>query len=247
MIDLFAGTGTFTYGLEKTGKIQCVFANDMDESSKKIYDVNFTHELCLGNLQDINVETIPEHDILTCGIPCQPFSIAGKREGFCDARSNVFWKVMEIFDTHNPSIVIIENVKNLVSHDDGKSFETITKSFMERNYHIHHKVLDTAKITGIPQHRERIYIVCIKSKEISDKFTMDFPLVAKNPVTSLLEKTVDEKYYYTDKSVTWDLVKSSVVKKIQFINIDAYMFVKIKVMNVLHLLLIRVVEDITFR
>lgn len=213
MIDLFAGTGAFTNAFEKTGNVECVFSNDMVEWSKKVYDSNFTHKLTLGNLNDIKTEDIPKHDILTGGFPCQPFSIAGKQEGFKDERSNVFWKILAIIDLHKPSCVILENVKNLVSHDEGKTFETIKKNLIDRGYHIRFKVLDTAEITGIPQHRERIYIVCIKSKDVFDKFTLDFPNVPKAQISSLLEPNVADKYYYTDKSSTWELVKNSVVKK----------------------------------
>jgi DNA (cytosine-5)-methyltransferase 1 len=212
MIDLFSGTGAFSHAFEKTGQV-CVFANDMVPWSKTIYDANFHHKLTLGNLNDIPVASIPKHDILTGGFPCQPFSIAGKQEGFHDERSNVFWKILAIIDHHAPSFVILENVKNLVSHDDGKTFEIIKKNLLERNYHIRFKVLDTSEITGIPQHRERIYIVCMKSKDIYDEFSLDFPKIPKAPISSLLESVVPEKYYYTDKSTTWDLVKRSVIKK----------------------------------
>ena len=112
MIDLFAGTGAFTRAFEKTKKVGCVFANDMVKWSKTIYDENFSHDLTLGDLNDINVSDIPDHDILTGGFPCQPFSIAGKREGFDDERSNVFWKILSIIDHHKPGCVILENVKN---------------------------------------------------------------------------------------------------------------------------------------
>ena len=213
MIDLFAGTGAFTNAFEKTGNVECVFSNDMVEWSKKAYDSNFTHKLTLGNLNDIKTEDIPKHDILTGGFPCQPFSIAGKQEGFQDERSNVFWKILAIIDYHKPSCVILENVKNLVSHDEGNTFDIIKKKITERGYHIRFKVLDTAKITGIPQHRERIYIVCIKSKDVFDKFTLDFPNIPKAQISSLLEPNVADKYYYTDKSSTWELVKNSVLKK----------------------------------
>ena len=213
MIDLFAGTGAFTHALEKTGHVECVFSNDMVEWSKKVYDENFTHKLTLGDLNDLKPEDIPKHDILTGGFPCQPFSIAGKQEGFQDERSNVFWKILAIIDYHEPSCVILENVKNLVSHDEGKTFEIIMTNLKERGYHIRYKVLDTAEITGIPQHRERIYIVCMKSKDVFDKFTLDFPKVPKAEISSLLEPMVADKYYYTDRSATWELVKNSVVKR----------------------------------
>jgi DNA (cytosine-5)-methyltransferase 1 len=213
MIDLFAGTGAFTHAFQGTNKINVVFANDMVEHSKKIYDSNFNHKLTLKDLNDIKVEDIPKHDILTGGFPCQPFSIAGNQEGFADTRSNVFWKILSIIDSHNPRCVILENVKNLISHDDKKTFNTIKTNLENRGYYIRYKILNTAEITGIPQHRERIYIVCIKSKEIFDKFNLDFPKIEKKKISEFLEKDVPSKYYYTDASSTWNLVKKDVVKK----------------------------------
>lgn len=213
MVDLFAGTGAFTYAFEKTGNVKCVFSNDMSDASKKIYDENFDHKLTLKDLNDINVEDIPDHDILTGGFPCQPFSIAGRQDGFQDERSNVFWKILEIIDFRKPSCVVLENVKNLVSHDDGKTFEIIKQKLLDRNYHIRFKILNTAEITGVPQHRERIYIVCTRSKLVVDNFTLDFPSIEKASIDSLLEQKVNTKYYYTDKSTTWGLVSKSVVKK----------------------------------
>lgn len=213
MIDLFAGTGAFSHAFEGTRKVKVVYANDMVEHSKKIYDANFTHTLTLQDLNTVKLEDIPPHDILTGGFPCQPFSIAGRREGFDDARSNVFWKILDIIDKGTPRFVILENVKNLLSHDEGNTFNTIKDNLEKRGYNICYKVLDTAEITGIPQHRERIYIVCIKSKEIFDKFNLDFPKITKRKISEFLESNVESKYYYTDASSTWPLVNASVKKK----------------------------------
>jgi DNA (cytosine-5)-methyltransferase 1 len=213
MIDLFAGTGAFTLAFENTGNVECVFANDMDKSAELIYDENFNHKLTLKDLNDIEPKDIPSHDILTGGFPCQPFSIAGKREGFDDNRSNVFWKILEIMDYHKPNYVILENVKNLVSHDDKKTFEIIKNELTNRGYFITYKILNTSDITSIPQHRERIYIVCIKNKDIYDKFSLDFENIKKKEIIEMLESEVDDKYYYTEKSKTWSLVKQSILKK----------------------------------
>lgn len=210
MIDLFAGTGAFSLAFEATNAVNIVFGNDMVEHSKTIYDENFTHKLTLKNLNDVNPADIPAHDILTGGFPCQPFSIAGLQEGFNDERSNVFWKILSIIDYHQPKCVILENVKNLISHDETKTFNTIKQNLEQRGYHLCYKVLNTADITGIPQHRERIYIVCLKSKSIFDKFNLEFPKIKKRNISEFLENDIPEKYYYTDKSSTWNLVSNSV-------------------------------------
>jgi DNA (cytosine-5)-methyltransferase 1 len=213
MIDLFAGTGAFSLAFNSTNSVNIVFSNDMCTSSKKIYDENFEHKLTLKNLNDINVEDIPPHDILTGGFPCQPFSIAGLQEGFKDERSNVFWKILSIIDYHKPRCVILENVKNILSHDNGETFNTIKCNLENKGYYIRYKVLNTADITGIPQHRERIYIVCLKSKNVFDKFSLDFPKIEKKKTSSFFEDNILSKYYYTDKSSTWTLIKDNVIKK----------------------------------
>jgi len=214
MVDLFAGTGAFSHAFHETGNVETIFANDMVDASKKIYDLNFTNKLTLKDLNDVNVGEIPQHDILTGGFPCQPFSAAGHQLGFQDPRSNVFWKILEIIDHHRPKCVILENVKNLTTHDDGNTFKIITANLQDRGYHIRYKILDTAKITGIPQHRERIYIVCFKSKEAFDKLSLDFEPKEKACVSSAFQtEPVDNKYYYTDKSSAWNLVKDSIVKR----------------------------------
>jgi len=213
MIDLFAGTGAFTLAFQSTKDVNIVFCNDMVEHSKKIYDYNFTHKLTLKNLNEVKDEDIPPHDILTGGFPCQPFSIAGLQEGFKDERSNVFWKILSIIDYHQPKCVILENVKNLLTHDEDKTFNTIKSNLENRGYYICYKVLNTSDITGIPQHRERIYIVCVKSKDVFDKFSLEFPKIEKKKISEFLEEDIPDKYYYTEKSSTWNLVKNSVVKK----------------------------------
>jgi len=215
MIDLFAGTGAFTLAFQETNSVNVVFGNDMVGHSKQIYDENFSHKLTLKDLNEFKVEDVPKHDILTGGFPCQPFSIAGLQEGFNDQRSNVFWKILDIIDHHQPKCVILENVKNLVSHDDKKTFETIKSNLEKRGYYICHKVLNTAEITGIPQNRERIYIVCVKSKSVFEKFSLDFPKIEKRQISDFLETSVPQKYYYSSdkKSSAWELLKQGVTKK----------------------------------
>lgn len=213
LVDLFSGTGAFTLALEKTGLVDCVFSNDIVSWSKEIYDHNFGHKLTLCDINRINVETIPPHDILTGGFPCQPFSIAGHQQGFNDERSNVFWKILEIIEYHKPSCVFLENVKNLVNHDDGRTFEIIKNNIEKLGYNICHKVINTSDVSGVPQHRERIYLVCFRDREIYNKFSLEFPKVKKDPVSKYLEKDVSKKYYYGADSSTWSLLSQSVNKK----------------------------------
>ena len=214
-IDLFAGTGAFSLSLEKKEKFTCVFANDMIECSKKIYTLNHKdHKFLLKDLNDIDIEKIPKHNILCGGFPCQPFSIAGEKKGFEDSRSNVFWKIVKILENYKPNVIILENVKNLISHEKGETFKIIEKSLTDLGYFIKYSVLDTSKITEIPQHRERIYIVGFLNKEKYDKFDFSFPEKEKKKINCFLEKEVDDKYYYTDRFKVFDEVKKSVTKDI---------------------------------
>jgi DNA (cytosine-5)-methyltransferase 1 len=218
-VDLFAGTGAFSHVLEEKG-FQCVFANDIMESSQDIYKKNYQGNgespFVLGDLHDIPVTSIPEHELLCAGFPCQPFSIAGKQDGFRDPRSNVFWKILDIVRYHTPSVIILENVKNLMSHDDGKTFFTILSSLQEIGYFIKHAVLDTSKITSIPHHRERIYIVGFQDEHWYHQFHFDFDTVQNYPIRHYLqpEDNIPLKYYYTDNLRVFPIIHASVTKSI---------------------------------
>ena len=146
---------------------------------------------------------------------CQPFSIAGKQLGFDDARTNIFWKLIEIIKLRKPKCVILENVKNLVSHDNGDTFKTIILSLEKQGYHIKYKILNTEKITNIPHHRERIYIVCFKEKTHYDKFNFNFPEIKNKKISDLLENNnIHDKYYYNDDSnKIHKMVNESVTEK----------------------------------
>jgi DNA (cytosine-5)-methyltransferase 1 len=214
-IDLFAGTGAFTLALEKSNKFKCVFTNDMMECSKKIYELNNpTHTFTLKDLNTINVPDIPSHNLLCGGFPCQPFSIAGEKKGFDDKRSNVFWKIVEILEKHNPEIIILENVKNLKSHDKGNTYKIIEKKLQEIGYHIKTAILDTNKITNIPQHRERIYIVGFRDKEKYDKFNFDFPNQEQGKICDMLDESVNDKYYYSNRFKVFEVIEKSITKNI---------------------------------
>ncbi len=215
MIDLFTGTGAFSYAFEQTGLVDCIFANDMVVSSEQIYKLNFPiSNYVLNDLNEINVESIPQHRILTGGFPCQGFSIAGKQLGFDDPRSNVFWKILEILRHHNTEIVLLENVKNLKSHDDGNTYRIIEEELTNLGYYIKSEVLDTSLISGVPQHRERIYIVCFKDRTKYERFEFNFEEIQPRPISDFLERNVNPKYYYTDKLKVYDEINKSVTKSI---------------------------------
>jgi DNA (cytosine-5)-methyltransferase 1 len=145
---------------------------------------------------------------------CQPFSIAGEKKGFDDARSNVFWKLCEIIENKKPEILILENVKNLTSHDDGNTYKIIEQNLTKLGYHIKSSILDTSKITNIPQHRERIYILCFLDKLKYDKFDFNFDTIENKQIKLFLEDNVDNKYYYTKKLKVYDEIKKGVKKHI---------------------------------
>jgi DNA (cytosine-5)-methyltransferase 1 len=211
-IDLCAGTGAFSIALEKTGTYTCVYANDILESSKEVYTLNHMGVSVFkqGDIMDVDVTHIPKHDLLCCGFPCQPFSIAGDKKGFDDTRSNVFWKIIEILKYHQPESILLENVKNLVSHDAGTTFKVIKTALEACGYTIHSKILDTAKISNVPQHRERIYIVGFRGGGSID---LNFEPVKNDTLDHFIDSDrVPEKYYYTDKFKVYDAIKNGVVK-----------------------------------
>lgn len=217
IVDLFAGTGAFTHALTHTSNcFQSVFANDIVESSRQIYQLNHPHtHFLLEDLNNVDVSKIPSHDVLCGGFPCQPFSIAGKQLGFDDIRSNVFWKILEILKYHKSPTIILENVKNLTSHDNGNTYRTIKTHLSQLGYWLHAAILDTSTITSVPQHRERIYMIGFLDKNQYEKFSLSFPSVQNRPIKDFLEPNIDDKYYYTDKLKVYDEIKLSVIKDIE--------------------------------
>jgi len=213
-IDLFAGTGAFSYVLNSKG-FECVYANDYVSASKSIYSLN--HGAKHFDYQDLNkvhVTNIPAHDILCGGFPCQPFSIAGEKKGFNDERSNVFWKIIDILKFHKPRIIILENVKNLTTHDNKNTFKTIQQNLENIGYKLKFKVLDTSIITDVPQHRERIYIIGFLNEDEYDKFNFKFNEVSSKKIVEFLEEKVDDKYYYSSRVKVYNTIAEAVTKPV---------------------------------
>ncbi len=213
-LDLFAGIGGIRLGFEKAG-FETVFANDFENQCKATYDVNFnTCKLVVEDITKINPEDLPEFDFLLAGFPCQPFSVAGYRQGFEDkkGRGNLFFYIARIIEERQPMGFLLENVKNLKGHDNGRTFKIIEKTLKDLGYHIKSKVLNSMEYGNIPQNRERIYIVGFKNKEYANKFIWPKKKKLNTKVTDLLEKNVPAKYYYNDKPL-YKKIKNDITEK----------------------------------
>ncbi|WP_372773864.1 DNA cytosine methyltransferase [Mangrovibacterium sp.] len=210
-IDLFAGIGGFRIALQKQdGK--CVFSSEIDKAAKQTYEMNFG-EIPFGDIRkftgpdisdDLLDKLIPNHDLLAAGFPCQPFSLAGvsarnflgKEHGFNDSnQGNLFFDILRIVDVKRPKAVFLENVKNLRSHDKGRTFETIKTMIKELGYSFSSEVVNSQ--TRVPQRRQRTYMVCFRDATINYKF----PSFEGEPIPlrSILENSVDEKYTISDR------------------------------------------------
>jgi len=210
-IDLFAGVGGIRLGFENAG-FKTVFANDFEPQCKDTYDLNFKDsKLIVEDIRKIGIDDLPKFDFLLGGFPCQAFSIAGYRHGFKDKkdRGNLFFDIARIIEARKPEGFLLENVKNLKSHDSGKTFEIIEKTLEGLGYFVKSKVLNTMEYGNVPQNRERIYIVGFKNKNYFDKFEFPKPVKLTKKVTDLLEKNVPEKYYYNGKPL-YEKLKDSV-------------------------------------
>ncbi|OAN41253.1 DNA cytosine methyltransferase [Chloroflexus islandicus] len=200
-IDLFAGIGGIRLAFERAGAT-CVFSSEWDKMACRTYEANFG-ERPAGDITQIPAEDIPDHDILTAGFPCQPFSIAGvtkhnalgNAHGFAHTtQGTLFFDVARIIERKRPRAFLLENVKNLISHDRGKTFRIIYETLTEElGYFVYYKVIDARFL--VPQHRERIYIV-----GFSDPIAFEFPTIhdQKPKLRDILEADVDPKYTLTD-------------------------------------------------
>ncbi len=200
-VDLFCGIGGFRIAFEKTGA-QCAFSSDYDKFSQQTYTANFG-ERPHGDIHSVAVADIPAHDILCAGFPCQPFSIAGvskklslgRKHGFDDLKQgNLFFSIADIIDYHRPTAFVLENVKNLKTHDRGHTFDIIYNTLTEAlGYTVYHKIIDARAV--VPQHRERIFIVGFREWRdfVFPKFSETGP-----KLSSILESKPPSKYTLTD-------------------------------------------------
>lgn len=202
MIDLFAGIGGTRLGFYQTGKVHVVFSSEIDKFAAKTYKANFG-EFPSGDITTIDAREVPDHDILVGGFPCQAFSQAGKKLGFEDTRGTLFFEIVRILKEKRPRAFLLENVKNLMSHNKGHTFSVIKQTLEELNYHVYASTLK-ARDFGVPQNRERVYIVGFQQDTLQNHKTFVFPEPTKAEVCvgDILEDKVDEKY--TISSALWE-------------------------------------------
>lgn len=192
-IDLFAGVGGVRIGFERVGG-KCVFTSEWDSACQITYEANFgirPH----GDITQIAADDIPNHDILTAGFPCQAFSIIGNRLGFADMRGTLFFDVERILRAKRPKAFLLENVRQLVTHDNGRTFRVILEKLHDLGYYVHYKILNGLSF-GVPQKRERIIIV-----GFNEDCPFEFPIKGlSKPKTldDILEKNVDKKHLLSD-------------------------------------------------
>lgn len=198
-IDLFAGVGGIRLGFKKVfgDKIDFTFSSEIDKFSQQTYQENFG-EVPHGDITKIDEKDIPPHDIILAGFPCQAFSVAGHRKGFEDTRGTLFFDVARIAKYHKPKLIFLENVKGFKNHDKGNTFKVVKQTLEELGYKVFADVLN-AKYFGVPQNRERIYIIAF----LEDEITFDFKKLKETKKISklgdILETNIDNKYTISDK------------------------------------------------
>lgn len=199
IIDLFAGIGGIRLGFQNVSdrEIECVFTSEWDKYAVATYTANFNDLIVHGDITKIKEEYIPDHDILLAGFPCQPFSQAGLKKGFSDTRGTLFFDIERILRKRKPQAFLLENVKQLKGHDKGRTLKTILKHLKEIGYtNVQYEVLK-ARDFGLPQNRERVYIVGFLNNNVEFQFPQ--PTNERTCVGNILEEIVDDKYTISDK------------------------------------------------
>tara|TARA_Y100000780_G_scaffold166498_1_gene151366 strand:+ start:68371 stop:69345 length:975 start_codon:yes stop_codon:yes gene_type:complete len=219
-IDLFAGIGGFRLGLESLG-MECVYTSEWNKRAQEVYKMNF-NETPDGDITKVKESDIPPHDILCGGFPCQAFSVAGKRLGFNDTRGTLFFDVARIVKYHRPSVVFLENVKNFLGHDSGRTMQTVKATLEDLGYNVTFKVLRSSDY-GVPQARERVFIIgvygsnenfifpeAIRAQKVVDDILLD---LSQKEFKELQIKR-DDMYFYKDEKAVLNLRSPHQIGKI---------------------------------
>lgn len=201
---MFAGIGGICLGFIQNG-CELIWANEIDKYACKTYRLNFGDSyLVEGDIQKIDTKDIPKFDILTAGFPCQAFSSVGLLQGFDDPRGNLFFETARVINAVRPRVVFLENVANLVKHDEGKTFEVIIKTLNNLGYHVVWQVMNAKEYGNLPQQRNRIYIVAFKYKKDLNKFRFPEPIPLTRTAFDLYDKERQADKYYMDGHRMWN-------------------------------------------
>lgn len=200
----FAGVGGIDIGFEQAG-FKTLYANEVDPYPVKTFEANFDLKVDLRSITDVKPEDIPSNcNIYLAGFPCTDISIAGYRQGLFNedgslTRSGLYYELLRLIKKNKPPVVFLENVKNLVGHNNGETFRVIYDSLVNEGYHIKYQVLNAMEYGNVPQNRERIYIVCFQDEEAWKRFEFPTPIPRTKKLTDIMdfENKLDEKYYYT--------------------------------------------------
>ena len=199
---LFSGIGGIDLGFKQAG-FDIVWANEIDGDAARTYRKNLdgTH-LVETDVRNVDATSIPDFDVLVAGFPCQPFSSIGKKKGFQDPRGNLFFEIARIVEAKRPSVVFLENVSNLLQHDDGKTFLTIYNALVPYGYAVKYRVMDSYEYANVPQHRKRIFIVAFLDYEHCQKFSFPEKIKPDINLNDILVRSIkhDDCYYYSQES-----------------------------------------------
>jgi len=209
--DFFCGVGGIRLGFELADKkYKCVFSNEIDKKAITTYETNFEGKVNMTPIENLNPDDIPDFDIFLGGFPCQSFSVAGNRKGFDDNRGQLFFDIVRILKAKKPRAFLLENVKNLKTHDGGNTYKTIKKHLCRLGYSFKMKVMNTAKYANCPQNRERVFLVGFLDRDKCERFTFPNPIRSTKNISDFLQSEVDGKYYYTDDSKIYPKLVDSV-------------------------------------
>lgn len=211
---LFAGVGGIERGFERAG-FEPVLSNEIDRFASITFRDNNKHRLIEGDIKDLSHKDFPSNlTVLAGGFPCQPFSVAGYRKGFEDHRGNVFWEIDRLYNKIRPDVVFLENVKNLKSHDRGKTYQVIENALTDSGYSVRSNVLNAKDFSPIPQNRERIYLVAFKDALAAEKFEFPKKLAKSASIEDFLdfETKVEDYFYYSESTPFFDELEQSVKK-----------------------------------
>ncbi|GLL51767.1 DNA cytosine methyltransferase [Tetragenococcus halophilus] len=210
----FSGVGGIELGFQQTNKFKIVYANEFDKNAQITYVKNHSkEELDKRDIHEINICEVPETDAIVGGFPCQAFSIAGYRKGFEDERGDLFFELLRFIKANKPKTILIENVKNMVTHDHGNTFKIIREALTMNGYYIKWKVLNSKNFGNVPQNRERIYIVGFRSENAFNHFQFPAPVKLTRSLTDVIDfesKFDDTFYYMKGKQPFYDQIEESV-------------------------------------